>query len=162
EGAPAVQINVKRDDTTSPLSVIVTHGSQSANGADYSETLSGYTVSFGTGESTASFSVTALEDYNNSESDETIVYEFSETSGYTMGSGSQATVTIKALPLVSVEATDPVAIEDVTILDNSGNLVEMEADAGEFTLTRTGNLTASLTVNYSLSGTAKNGEDYME
>jgi len=51
------------------------------------------------------------------------------------------------LPVVAVEASDPEASE-------------IGPDTAEFTVTRTGDTTADLTVAYSLGGSAKNGVDY--
>src|SRR5206468_2676992 len=53
------------------------------------------------------------------------------------------------LPTVTVTATD-------------ANASETGPDSGTFTITRTGDTTAPLTVNYSLSGTASNGTDYQQ
>jgi hypothetical protein len=51
-----------------------------------------------------------------------------------------------ALPVVSVTATDPAASET--------------GDPGLFTITRTGDLTSDLIINYSVSGTASSSSDY--
>lgn len=51
-------------------------------------------------------------------------------------------------PLVEVRATDPVALEG--------------ASSGAFTLIRSGGTSAPLSVNYTLSGTASNGVDYVQ
>jgi tartrate-resistant acid phosphatase type 5 len=51
-----------------------------------------------------------------------------------------------ALPVVSVVATDPAASET--------------GDPGLFTITRTGDLTGDLIINYSVGGTAISGSDY--
>lgn len=56
---------------------------------------------------------------------------------------------IKPFNEVSVTATDPIASE-------------AGPDTGTFTITRTGSTSEPLTVNYTLSGTASNGEDYTE
>ncbi|MFB2837786.1 choice-of-anchor I family protein [Floridanema evergladense] len=52
-------------------------------------------------------------------------------------------------PIVTIAATDPLAAELGTTVDT-----------GVFTLTRTGDLTAALTVTYTISSTATNGIDY--
>jgi Bacterial Ig domain len=62
--------------------------------------------------------------------------------------GGQGPVTPQAsLPIVSVQASDPLASEP-------GN------NPGSFTLSRAGDTNASLTVTFSLGGTASNGVDY--
>ena len=71
--------------------------------------------------------------------------------GYTVGSPSSATVTIKddEASVITVAATDATAGEP-----NSGQ------GTGTFTFTRTAPLTAALTVNYAVGGTATSGTDY--
>ena len=66
----------------------------------------------------------------------------------TTGSDSTLQVTVVHVPLVSVTAIDAVAAED-------------GLDPGTFRLTRTGDTSTSLTVNYTLTGTASNGVDYL-
>jgi hypothetical protein len=56
--------------------------------------------------------------------------------------------------------SSPPALPTVTVTATDANASEAGADPGVFTITRTGSNTASLTVNYSLSGTAANGADY--
>lgn len=51
------------------------------------------------------------------------------------------------LPTVTITASDP-------------NAAEPGADTGQFTITRTGDTTSPLTVNYTIGGTATNGTDY--
>lgn len=63
-------------------------------------------------------------------------------------SGAVNTYTLYAGPQVSIAATDAAATE--------ANV----SDTGLFTVTRTGNLSASLTVQVGTSGTATNGTDY--
>ncbi len=57
----------------------------------------------------------------------------------------------QALPTITVTARDARSAET-----NSGQ----KTNTGQFTLTRTGNTAAALTINYSLTGTATNGSDY--
>src|SRR5439155_20563050 len=52
-------------------------------------------------------------------------------------------------PTVSVTATD-------------ADASEQDSDTGAFTISRDGDLSSALTVNYTLSGTARNGTDYQE
>ncbi|MFN7525805.1 MAG: S8 family serine peptidase, partial [Aphanizomenon sp.] len=61
------------------------------------------------------------------------------------------TSTTPTLPVITVAATDASAAE--TLLGTTPN-------PGQYTLTRTGLTTSSLTVNVALSGTATNGTDY--
>ncbi|MFM6410034.1 MAG: Calx-beta domain-containing protein, partial [Microcystis sp.] len=57
----------------------------------------------------------------------------------------------QTLPTITVAATDTSAGETLT---------GQTANPGSFTLTRTGNTASTLTVNYTLSGTATKGTDY--
>ncbi|MBY5282771.1 hypothetical protein F2Y95_13620, partial [Aphanizomenon flos-aquae CCAP 1446/1C] len=54
-------------------------------------------------------------------------------------------------PTVTISATDANAAETAT---------GITANPGKFTLSRTGSTTSSLTVNYTVSGTATKGTDY--
>jgi hypothetical protein len=82
------------------------------------------------------------------ESSETVVLTLASTAAYVVGTPSSATVTIlDKLPSVTIKATD-----------NSAK--EPSSDQGTFTITRTGNISESLTVSYAVTGTATNGVDY--
>jgi hypothetical protein len=61
--------------------------------------------------------------------------------------------TLSVLPLstVTIAATDNAASE---------TLIGVTPNTGTFTLTRTNDITSSLSVNYSIAGTATNGQDY--
>jgi hypothetical protein len=54
----------------------------------------------------------------------------------------------------------PTPIPTVTVAASDANASETGAGTGTFTISRTGDLTAGLTVRYSLGGTAGNGTDY--
>src|SRR5579871_6436934 len=73
--------------------------------------------------------------------------------GYISGQGN-AVVTIAepAVPTVSIAASQPNAAEADT-----GPAVD-----GQFTVTRTGNLSQGLTVNLAISGNATDGTDYSD
>jgi Calx-beta domain/Domain of unknown function (DUF4114) len=58
---------------------------------------------------------------------------------------------VNLLPTISIIASDPDAAETT---------VDALPNPGQFTLTRTGDLTQSLTVAYTLSGTASDNDDY--
>jgi hypothetical protein len=62
-----------------------------------------------------------------------------------------AAILMVSNPTISIVANDPNAAET-----NTGEAL----NPGQFTLTRTGNTAAALTVNYAISGTATNGTDY--
>src|SRR5204863_471184 len=91
------------------------------------------------------------------EGDETIVLTLLPDAAYTNGSSNSASVTIvdddlpppppPPLPVVTIIATDAAASES--------------GDLGTFTIHRTGSNDVALTVNYTVSGTASNGVDYV-
>jgi Bacterial Ig domain len=60
-------------------------------------------------------------------------------------------VTIVGPPIITIKATDPYAAEPG---------IRKPADAGTFTIRRTGGTNSNLTVHYFVAGTAENGEDY--
>src|SRR5437667_12283926 len=90
------------------------------------------------------------------EGDESVTLTISESAAYNVGSPSNATLTIAdndgpppppEKPTVTVSATDAQA-------------AEQGPDAGTFTISRAGDTSSDLAVNYSLGGTAPNGTDY--
>ena len=86
-------------------------------------------------------------------STETAIHTVTSGTGYTVGTVASAIVNIayNDPPQVTVVATDANAAE--TLLGTTPN-------PGQYTLTRIGPTTSSLTVNVALSGTATNGTDY--
>ncbi|MBY5281777.1 Calx-beta domain-containing protein, partial [Anabaena sp. PCC 7938] len=62
-----------------------------------------------------------------------------------------STVTITAAPTVTIAVSDATAAETIA---------GQTANPGKFTLKRTGDLTSTLAVNYTVAGTATNGTDY--
>src|SRR5205823_2464142 len=115
-------------------------------GSDY--TLPASSVTFAPGSATADLTVTVLDD-SDPEFDETCVVTI-ESFGpqYTVGTPDSATVIIRDNdpPLVSVEKVS--------------DTVEGSASPGEFVLTRQGDKSGSLTVNFTVGGTATAGTDY--
>ncbi|MCI0535330.1 MAG: hypothetical protein L0Z50_08880 [Verrucomicrobiales bacterium] len=136
--------------TTSSLTVNYTVGGTATSGTDYAAI---GIVKFAAGSATRNKAVSVLDD-SDVEGDETVVLTLAAGSGYTVGNPAAATVTIKdddsvALPVVTVTATDPTGGEPGT-----------GQGSGKFTFSRTGPTTSSLTVNYTVGGTATSGADY--
>jgi hypothetical protein len=138
-------------DTSSALTVNYTIAGTAINGTDY-QSLSG-TVNIPAGAASATVTVTPIDD-TTVEDNETVILTLSPKSGYTVGSPDSATVTIadndqpsQGPAVVSVIASDPLGSEPGT-------------DTAAFTVSRTGDLSAPLTVRYTLGGTALNGLDY--
>ncbi|MES2981163.1 MAG: Calx-beta domain-containing protein [Verrucomicrobiota bacterium] len=134
-------------DNSADLTVNYFLGGTSTNGGDYT-TLTG-TVTILAGQSVATVTVAPVND-TEQEFNETVILNLSPGAGYLIGQPASATVTINEgdAPVVSVTATD----NDVRELTT--------ANAGTYTITRTGSTLAALTVNYTMSGTATNGTDY--
>jgi hypothetical protein len=118
------------------------------NGVDYQE-LTGK-VRIPAGASSRIISVVPIDD-SVPEDRESVKLRIVPKPSYLVGSSGQATVTIQdsAPPVVTVTATDSVAAEPKT-------------NRGAFTVTRTGNTTLPLVVEYKVTGTATNGADYQE
>jgi Lectin C-type domain/Calx-beta domain/Ser-Thr-rich glycosyl-phosphatidyl-inositol-anchored membrane family/FG-GAP-like repeat/PA14 domain/LysM domain len=132
------------------LTVNYTVSGTATNGTDYGS-LTG-NVTFAANSSTALINLNAIDD-GNFEGSENVTLTLNTNSGYVLGTANSATVAIadNDLPTITIVANDNSAGEVVTGLTQN---------PGQFTLTRTGNLANSLTVNYTISGTATNGSDY--
>src|SRR5262249_53027655 len=105
-------------------------------------------VTIPAGSATATIPVTMLND-QIAEPTEALTVTLSTSSTYTVGSPSQANVSLldDEQPFVSLSATDATAREP-------------GSDTGTFTVTRTGDLSSALAVTYSIGGSATNGTDY--
>jgi hypothetical protein len=101
------------------------------------------------GSATGTITVTPVND-SGVEADETVIATLSANSAYVIGSPSSATVTITSddLPVVTITASDATA-------------TEAGETTGQFTVSRTGPTTSSLSVYFTVSGTATSGEDYL-
>jgi hypothetical protein len=134
-------------ETTQALTVNYTVSGTATPGTDYTE-LSG-TATFGVGESQAIIEVPTLDDTD-------------------VDGGETIEVTIAA-PTGLTIAGD--ATQSLTILDNESSSIsiaagatpqEAEQVAGTFVLSRAGDASQALTVNYTVGGTATAGTDYTE
>jgi uncharacterized protein YjlB len=137
-------------DVTNTLAVDYTLTGTATSGSDY-VALSG-TATFAAGAATTVVTLTPVNDAIV-EGNETVILTLDADAAYTLGAATQATVTIvdndvAALPTVAVTATDATATEEGTT-------------TGAFTITRTGDVTGMLTVNYTVSGTATPNTDYL-
>uniref|UniRef100_A0A8J7D0G0 Calx-beta domain-containing protein n=1 Tax=Desmonostoc muscorum LEGE 12446 TaxID=1828758 RepID=A0A8J7D0G0_DESMC len=137
-------------NTAAALIVNYTLSGTATKGTDYSNL--GGTVTFAAGSATANVNVTPIND-TAVELNETVILTLATGTGYNLGTAKSSTVTLSDndLPTITVAATDASAAETTT---------GQTANPGRFTLTRTGNTAAALTVNYTLSGTATKGTDY--
>jgi hypothetical protein len=131
---------------TQALTVQYTRGGTATEGADFTALPATFTIP--ANQTSAAVTVTPLAD-SLVEPDETVIITLTGTTNYNVGTPGSATVTIAdaVLPTVTVTATD-------------ANAAETGLNPGVFTFTRTGATTNSLTVNFTLGGSATNGTDY--
>lgn len=127
-----------------PLTVSFTLNGSATNGSDYTSPL---TATFLAGQATVNVPIVATAD-GVAETPESVVLMLTGVAPYELGSPITATVTITDTvnPLVTASVADGAATE--------------AGDPGQFVLTRTGDLTAALTVTVAFNGTAVNGTDY--
>ena len=107
-------------------------------------------VTIPAGAASATVTVTPRDD-REAEAVETLTLTLEAGAGYGVGTPSTASLTITdddaALPVLTLEATDPTASE-------------RDGERAVFTVTRTGSVAAALTVRYTIGGDAVNGVDY--
>src|SRR6185295_19213267 len=110
------------------------------NGTD--DAMIGSTVTIPAGAASATVTVTPVDD-SLLEPAETVILTATAGAGYTVGSPSSGTVTItdNDTPVVTIAATDSAA-------------AEAGANPGTFTITRTGATGSSLSVGFTVGGTA--------
>ncbi|RUS99427.1 hypothetical protein DSM107003_00110 [Trichormus variabilis SAG 1403-4b] len=136
--------------TASSLTVNYAVAGTAINGTDYNTLTK--TVTFAAGSATALINVNVKDDAVY-EGNETVIVTLASGTSYILGTAKTGTVNLvdNDKPTITISATDANAAETLT-----GQTV----NSGKFTLTRTGNKTAPLTVSYSVAGTATNGTDY--
>ncbi|MBI1841235.1 MAG: PKD domain-containing protein [Verrucomicrobia bacterium] len=127
------------------VDVQITVSGTASNGVDYY--LLPSTVHFDVGQTEGAIFIRAKDDLFV-EGDETVVIALAPGLGYSVA-GDPATVIIVDNDLPSVT---------VTTTQSEGR--ESDSVAASFTITRAGNLSSPLDVNYLLGGTATNGVDY--
>jgi subtilisin family serine protease len=139
-------------NTDSALTIHFTLGGSSANGTDYQSLPTSVTIPAGA--ASAAITVTPVDD-SEVEGAETVILTLSADAAYTVGSPSDATITI-----ADNDSPPPPQLFTVTVRATDANSSE-SGDTGTFTVTREGNGSlAPLTVKYTLSGSAQNGTDY--
>jgi len=136
--------------TANALTVNYTTSGTATNGSDYNN-LSG-SITIPVGSSSVSIPITAIND-TEFEGDEYLNLNLQTSANYVLEGSTSATVSIadNDKPTVSIIASDANAAE---------TLSTETANTGEFTITRTGTTANSLTLNYTVAGTATNGSDY--
>ena len=136
--------------TGSPIVVDYTVSGTATSGLDYNA-LSG-SVSIANNQSSGVVTVTPIND-TTIEVNETVILTLAAGTGYTVGTPNNATVTI-----ISDDANVArITATDATAAESNGAVA-----TGEFTisLSAPNNTGSSITVNYTVGGTALNGTDY--
>ena len=141
-------------DTTSALTVSYTLDGTAENGTDYQQLETSVTIPAGS--SSAIVTVTPIDD-SIVETNETVILTLSANEAYIVASPDSATVTI-----ADNDEPPPPPAPIVTVTASDAAASETGPDSGTFTVTRTGDTTSALTVNYTLNGTAQNGTDYQQ
>lgn len=147
-GEPAQFTVTRTGDQGSSLTVFYAIGGTATAGTGYDYTPLAGSVTIPAGATFATIDLTPLDD-SIYEGDETVVLTLSPHSEYALGLPSTATATITD--------DDPATV--VTITPATTTISEASGPT-QFTFTRTGNLTTSLTVGYTVGGTAMAGSDY--
>ena len=133
-------------DTAAALTVFFDVTGTATYGSDFQPT--GVSATIPAGSPSTAVTVTPIDDALP-EADETVVMQLAPSLTYTLGTPVSDTVIIhdNEPAQVSIVATDATA-------------AETGGDTGTFTLTRTGDTTSALAVNFTIGGTATNGADY--
>ena len=146
---PAVFTLLRSGPTTAPVTVNYTLTGTALNGTDY--TLVPLSVVIPIGAASSTVTITPIDDAIL-DPNETVILTIAANAAYVVGTPNSATAIITdnevAPPTVTVVATDAAAAEALS-------------NPAVFTVSRTGPTTGPLTVNYTLTGTALNGTDYI-
>lgn len=148
-GLDAGLLTVSRlGSTTDNLTVRYSVSGTATSGSDF-VALSGV-VTIPAGQDAATISITPLDDAAI-ESNETIIVTLIDDTAYDLGATVLGTVVL---------TSDDVARPRVTMATTDANAAEANRDAGVFTVMRSGSTSSSLTVRYTVTGTATNGLDF--
>ncbi|WP_370583119.1 beta strand repeat-containing protein [Microcystis sp. LEGE 00066] len=135
---------------TNALTANYTLGGTATLNTDYTRSGTNNTVTFAANSTTAKVTVDPTAD-TTFEPDETVILTLATGTGYTIGTTTPVTGTIK---------NDDVILPSITLAVSPSSVIEDGTTNLVYTFTRTGVTTNPLTVNYSISGTATNGTDY--
>ncbi|MHB8973149.1 MAG: beta strand repeat-containing protein, partial [Pirellulaceae bacterium] len=144
---PGVFSVSRTGSTTQSLVVALSVGGTASNGTDYTTVSSSVTIP--AGQSSATVTITPNSDAVV-EGAETVVLAVASGAGYAVGTPSSQTLSIADTPILPT----------VSIATTYGQAAELNAAAGNFTISRTGNTSQALTVNVAVAGSATAGTDY--
>jgi len=140
---------VRTGSTALPLDVSVAIAGTATNGLDY--TLVSSTVTIPAGQAFVNVDITPTAN-DDPESAETVTLSLQPSANYTVSSGVPATVTIQ----------DGDTVSNVVQVVALGDASETNSDREAFRIGVPVAPTQPLTVNYTLSGSATNGTDYVQ
>lgn len=141
------QFTISRTGATdASLAVSLTRSGTATSGTDYTAISTTQTLPAGAASMTVN--VTPLQDTSN-EGTETVILTVTTGAGYVVGTPSSATVNL----LDDDRST-------VTLVANDASASETAGNPGQFTFTRTAPTTGTLTVGFTIAGTATNTTDY--
>ena len=151
EAGGAATLKVSRTGaTTNPLTVRYSVSGSAAAAADFASI--GTQIVIPAGAAAAPLVITAVDDSAN-EGTESVTVTLATNAAYIRTTDGGATAgTINILD-------DDIATVSVTASDATAT--ELDADTGTFVISRTGDTSQPLVVNYALSGTAHQGVDYL-
>jgi hypothetical protein len=145
-GATTARFRVTRTGSSAaPLTVFYAVRGTATGGSDYAALPGSLTIPARA--SSAALTVTPIND-GLMEDTESVTVVLAARSTYTLGTPSRATVTITSDEVVTITATD-------------GTATEAGRTTGRFRVSRSGSMTAPLTVFYTIAGTATSGSDYV-
>ncbi|MBS3029307.1 MAG: SBBP repeat-containing protein [Dolichospermum sp. DET50] len=137
--------------SSQPITVNYATADGTATIADLDYNAANATISFAPGEISKTVTIAVVGD-TKSENPEAFTVNLSNVTNATITKATGVgTITNDDLPIITVAATDSDAGETAT---------GITSNPGAFTVTRNGDLTQAITVNYTLSGSATNGTDY--
>ena len=137
---------IRVGETTNDLTVYYTVGGTAA-ASDYTPVLTGQCV-IPAGQAWAYLVITPVDDAQQ-ETSESVLLTLVNGPGYMRGT---------SIALVTIADNDDPSIVRATVAATDPNAAELGTDAGQFTVTRTGDLVGALTVYYTLGGTAGAGD----
>lgn len=143
---PAIFIATRSGDISGPLTVYYSLSGSALHGVDY-EPLPG-SVTFLAGQERAAIAVTPRFDRVGDNSETVTIQLASGGSNYKLGAKNSGTATL-------VDNVDPPYVGVIALTS-----VREPSTAGKFRFTRQGNKSMSVTVRYTVSGTAAPGADY--
>ncbi|ATC64306.1 hypothetical protein CMV30_10265 [Nibricoccus aquaticus] len=149
EAADSASVLISRTgDTSSALTVAFTLAGAASPAIDYTAVGTSLTIPAGASSATLTFS--PIND-SSVEGTETVTVALAANAAYIIAPGS----TTQTLSLLD----DDIPTITVTALDSAAS--EVGPDNGIFLLSRTGDTSLPLTINYALSGSAAQGVDYL-